>query len=77
MIFKQAHNKKEHNKESQLQLKEEETNFKESGHTCSSKINEIKKFAKDFSVDLDKILRYKNKKSKEENQYQDDNEKKI
>ena len=49
--------KKENNEESQLQLKDEETNFKESGYICSSKINEIKKFAKDFSVDLNKIFR--------------------
>ena len=36
--------------------------------------NEIIKFAKDFLEDLYEILRYKNKKLKEENQNYDDDE---
>ena len=67
----------QHNEESQLHLKDEQTDFKEKGHTCNSKIDEIINFAKDFSVDLDEILKYKNKKMKEENQYYDDDENKI
>jgi hypothetical protein len=51
----------QHNEESQLHLKDEQTDFKEKGHTCNSKIDEIINFAKDFSVDLDNILRLNNK----------------
>ena len=44
-IIKKQHNEEKSDEDSQLQLKDEEINFKESGHSCSSKINEIIKFA--------------------------------
>ena len=63
--------------ETQNQLKDEETNWKESEHTRSSKINGIIKFVKDFSEDLDEILKYKYKKSKEDQGNFDDDRKKF
>ena len=41
-IIKKEHNEEKSDEDSQFQLKDEETNFKESGHTCSSKINNHK-----------------------------------
>jgi hypothetical protein len=61
-IIKKEHNEEKSDEDSQLQLKDEETSFKESGHSINSKIYEIKKFAKDFSEDFDGTLRYKNNK---------------
>ena len=51
--------------------------MKESEHTRNSKINGIIKFVKDFSEDLDDILKYKNKKSKEDYGNFDDDGKKF
>jgi hypothetical protein len=44
----------QHNEESQLQLKDEQTNFKEYGQTCSSKIDDIIKLSKDFLIETRK-----------------------